>query len=269
MPFWQHDEIRFRFRDKGKGLPFVFQHGLGSDADAPLALFPPPPGIRVICLDCRAHGETTPVGDPEKISFHAFADDIIALLDHLGIARAVIGGTSMGAGISLNLTLRYPERVRALVLSRAAWLDEPMPARDLYLRLAELIRTAATPEEGERAFRASREYRAMEAVIPAALNNLALEFHRPHAQERAMRFERMPLDAPSRDRRQWQKITVPTLVIVTRHDPVHPFEMGQEMASLIPGAQLLAVTAKSVDVAKHEAEVRKGLRSFLKGLRND
>lgn len=263
MPYWQHDGITFRYRDEGEGLPFVFQHGLGGDADAPFALFPPPAGVREICLECRTHGATAPAGDPAKISFDSFADDVIALLDHLGIPHAVIGGTSMGAGISLNLALRYPERVKALVLSRAAWLDEPMPAKDLYLRLGELIHTAATPQEGEQAFRDSREFHQLAPVIPDAMNNLAAEFHRPQAKEQAIRYERMPVDAPSRDRQPWTQIAVPTLVIATRHDPVHPFEMGETLARLIPFARLQEVTAKSVDAGRHEEVVRAVLKEFL------
>lgn len=267
MPSWQHDGIMFRYRDEGEGLPFVFQHGLGGDADAPFALFPPPAGVRQICLECRAHGETAPPGDSAKIRFDSFADDVIALLDHLGLPQAVIGGTSMGAGISLNIALRYPERVKALVLSRAAWLDAAMPVKDLYLRVAELIRSAASPQEGERAFRASKEYRELEPVIPDALNNLAAEFYRPRAKEQVIRYERMPVDAPSRDRRQWPNIVVPTLVIATRHDPVHPFEMGETLARLISGARLQEVTAKSVDACKHEEEVRALLKEFLDSIR--
>lgn len=267
MPFWQHDGIRFRYREEGAGLPFVFQHGLGSDADAPFTLFPPPPEVKQICLECRAHGETSPVGEPGKISFDAFADDVISLLDHLEIPHAVIGGTSMGAGVSLNLALRYPERVQALVLSRAAWLDGPMPAQDLYLRLGGLIRTAATPQEGEQEFRNSREFRELVPVIPGALNNLAAEFHRPQAKEQAIRYERMPVDAPGRDRQEWRRIGVPTLVIVTRHDPVHPFELGEALAGLIPGARLQEVTAKSVDEPRHEQEIRAVLAAFLRSVR--
>lgn len=278
MPFWRHDGIRFRYREEGDGLPFVFQHGLGGDADAPFALFPPPAGVRQICLECRAHGATAPAddpdknseiapaGDPAKISFDSFADDVIALLDHLGIPLAVIGGTSMGAGISLNLALRYPERVKALVLSRAAWLDDAMPVKNVYLRLAGLIRTAATPEEGEQAFRNSPEYRELAPVIPDGMNNLAAEFHRPHAKEQVVRYERMPVDAPSRDRRQWTRISVPTLVLATRHDPIHPYEFGTTLANLIPGARFQEVTAKLVDVGKYEAEVRTVLKEFLAAL---
>lgn len=66
MPTFLHDEIHFHYRDTGSGVPFVFQHGLGADVSQTFDLFTPPPGFRLLSFDCRAHGETRPVGDPKK-----------------------------------------------------------------------------------------------------------------------------------------------------------------------------------------------------------
>src|SRR3954469_5820695 len=127
MPTFDHDGLAFHYRDEGRGLPFVFQHGLGGDVSQPFGLYSPPAGVRLIAFDARAHGETRPVGDPKKISLAEFADDLVALLDHLGIDRAVVGGVSMGAAVALSAALRHPARVEGLVLSRPAWLDRPLP----------------------------------------------------------------------------------------------------------------------------------------------
>src|SRR5207244_2936176 len=110
------DGLNFHYREAGDGLPFVFQHGLGGDVSQPFGLFRPPPGFRLLAFDCRGHGETRPLGDPEKVGIAPIADDLLALLDHLRIGRAVIGGISMGAAVALNFTLRYPQRVAGLVL---------------------------------------------------------------------------------------------------------------------------------------------------------
>ena len=85
MPTFDHDGLTFHYRDQGHGLPFVFQHGLGGDVAQPFGLYSPPTGVRLIAFDARAHGETRPVGDPKKISLAEFADDLVALLDHLGV----------------------------------------------------------------------------------------------------------------------------------------------------------------------------------------
>ncbi len=88
MPIFHHDGLKFHYRETGSGLPFVFQHGLGGDVSQPFGLFRPPSGFRLIAFDCRAHGQTVPLGDESKISMAAFADDLAALLDHLSIRSA-------------------------------------------------------------------------------------------------------------------------------------------------------------------------------------
>src|SRR5436309_8189236 len=99
MPFFSRDGIDLHYRDEGSSLPFFFQHGLGADVSQPSSLFKPPAGIRLLAFDCRGHGETRPLGDPEKISLDSFANDLLALMDHLKIERALVGGISMGAAL--------------------------------------------------------------------------------------------------------------------------------------------------------------------------
>src|SRR5436305_462059 len=109
MPFFDCDGLTFHYREAGMGTPLVFQHGLGGDVNQPFGLFAPPPGIRLLAFDCRGHGETRPLGNPEKLSLASFADDLLACMNHLAIERAVVGGISMGAAVALNFALRFPE----------------------------------------------------------------------------------------------------------------------------------------------------------------
>ena len=113
MPIFKHDGLDFNYYDLGTGRPFFFQHGLGGEAKLVCDLFTPSAGIRMISFDARGHGETRPLGDPEKISIASFADDLGELMDHLKIERAIVGGISMGAAMALNFTLRFPQGARA------------------------------------------------------------------------------------------------------------------------------------------------------------
>jgi pimeloyl-ACP methyl ester carboxylesterase len=76
-------------------------------------------GRQVIGVELQAHGRTADIDRPLRLE--ALADDVAALLDHLGIARADIFGYSMGAAVSLRLTLRRPEKVRKLVFAAATY----------------------------------------------------------------------------------------------------------------------------------------------------
>jgi pimeloyl-ACP methyl ester carboxylesterase len=263
MPYFQRDGIAFHYRESGQGLPFVFQHGLGGDANQTFGLFAPPPGYRLITMECRGHGETRPLGDPDKISLAAFVDDLCALLDQLALPQVVIGGISMGAAVALMMTLRFPERVRGLVLSRPAWLDQPMPPNSaLYPVIAQLIRQYGAAHGLER-FLQSAEYLEIARTAPDAARSLCGQFTHPRAEETVVKLERIPHDAPSHDRQEWAAIGVPTLVLANRQDPIHPFAYGEIIAQLIPRAEFHELTSKSVDPARHARETQTFIESFL------
>jgi pimeloyl-ACP methyl ester carboxylesterase len=264
MPLFERDGLTFHYRGEGQGVAFVFQHGLGGDVNQPFGLFAPPPGFRLLALDCRAHGQTRPLGDPERISLAAFADDVCALLDRLGLQHAIVGGISMGAAVALNLALRYPARVRGLVLSRPAWLDRPLPENSaVYPLIAQLIRRHGA-RRGLELFKQTEQYRAVAREAPDAARSLCGQFENPRAEETVVKLERIPRDAPSRDQREWASIAVPALVLASRQDPIHPFEYGQVIARALPQAEFRELTSKSVSPERHAQETQAFIEAFLK-----
>lgn len=105
---------------EGSGEPVLLVHGVGARLDnwdgvaAALSRM-----FKVVRYDLRGHGKSSKVAGP--YSLEMFADDAIALLDHLGIARAHVAGHSLGGMIAITLAARYPQRVdRLAVLSAAA-----------------------------------------------------------------------------------------------------------------------------------------------------
>jgi len=102
----------------GDGDPVVFLHGGGLDHrmwQPQLAAFP---DHRVIAPDARAHGQSS---TPE--AGYRLVDDVLALLDALGLPTVVVVGLSMGAGTAVDLAVTAPERVRGLVVSGAGTSD--------------------------------------------------------------------------------------------------------------------------------------------------
>jgi pimeloyl-ACP methyl ester carboxylesterase len=104
------------YEDTGGDLPpVVLAHGLLMDYE----MFSPQlealgSQYRIITWDARCHGETETTDD--QFTYWDLADDLRGLLDHLRIARAVIGGMSQGGFVALRFALRYPERTAALIL---------------------------------------------------------------------------------------------------------------------------------------------------------
>jgi sugar phosphate isomerase/epimerase/pimeloyl-ACP methyl ester carboxylesterase len=258
-----HDGIHFNYQDAGRGLPFIFLHGLGGSVAQPFGLFQPPAGFRLISFDCRGHGLTHPVGPDEKISLAQFSDDLGALMDHLRLEKAIVGGISMGAAVALNFTLRHPQRVRGLVLQRPAWLDAPRRENvEIYAHMARLIREFG-PAKGLDVFKASPEFEKVARESPPAAKSFLAYFLSPRAAETVALLERIPLDSPNHDRAEWSAIHVPTLVLANRQDPVHPFDYGVTLAQEIPGAAFKELTPKAVDPDRHNAEVQEFLDAFL------
>jgi len=119
------------YGDRGEGLPLVLIHGfpLCRKMWRPQAEALARAGCRVITPDLRGLGESAL--STEAVSMDVYADDLAALMDHLGIDKAVVGGMSLGGYVLLNLLERYPDRVAAplFITTRAAGDDAAGKAR--------------------------------------------------------------------------------------------------------------------------------------------
>lgn len=263
MPTFVHDCLKFHYRESGAGLPFVFQHGLGADVEQSFGLFTPPRGCRLIAFDCRAHGGTAPIGSDQKVSLDCFATDLVAFLDHLQLDAAVIGGTSMGAAVTLKCAIQSPHRVLGLVQSRPAWLAGPNQQNAAkFAFVARLLRELGAVR-GKQEFLDSEFYSSVKEESLAAADSLCSQFDSPQAEERAIRLERIPLGAAINSLEELSDIRVPALVLANRHDPIHPYEYGEALAEAISQAEFREITAKSICAPTHAIEVQRHLSEFL------
>ncbi|HEU0035232.1 MAG TPA: alpha/beta hydrolase [Kofleriaceae bacterium] len=118
---FEHDGARLFAVEQGHGLAVIIAHGgLANHQAARLFAAPLADRHRLITPDLRGSGRSV---DPRPLSWQRLADDVVALLDHLRIERAVVGGISFGAGVAVATALRHPRRVRALVVLHPAFAD--------------------------------------------------------------------------------------------------------------------------------------------------
>jgi pimeloyl-ACP methyl ester carboxylesterase len=112
--------VKIHYEDQGRGDPVILVHGFASRAEHNWGITgwykTLAPQYRVIALDCRGHGQSDKPHDVKAYSGTAIEDDVIRLMDHLGLQRALLMGYSMGGRISMGLLVRRPERFRAVVL---------------------------------------------------------------------------------------------------------------------------------------------------------
>lgn len=127
--------IKLSYEDEGQGPAVLLIHGfpLCRRMWHPQKASVISGGFRVIIPDLRGFGESEAPDGPYTMEI--FADDVVGLLDHLGIGQAVVGGMSMGGYVLFNLLERYPHRIRGacFLLTRAAADDEAGRARRLAL----------------------------------------------------------------------------------------------------------------------------------------
>src|SRR5437868_14150421 len=137
MPYLRTDDrVRLYYEEHGAGSPLVLAYGIGGNADLwdtnrdALAA-----RHRLVLWEPRGHARSESPDDPAKYSFARWALDLKAVLDHLRIRKAHVGGLSLGAGIATRFALRFPARVRSLVVtnsSSAAGL--PLSVENLVMR---------------------------------------------------------------------------------------------------------------------------------------
>ena len=268
MPQFEHSGLSFYYVEVGSGIPFIFLHGLGGSVEQVVKVYSPSRGIRLITLDQRAHGKT-PMGEKSHLGFETFANDVLALYDHLQLERCIIGGISMGAGVALKFTLSHPDKVEALILSRPAWLDRPMEQKNkaIYKCIKELIEEHGT-QAGRDLFLTSDVYRELYKISQGTARSFLVHFDYEHAVITAAKYQLLPEDTPSYNREDWKTIKVPTLVLANHSDLVHPYEYGLEYASLIGRAELKEITPKTVNEMQHTKDVQQNIDAFITGVLN-
>ena len=121
MPSFKNGAVEIAYLDEGEGAPILLVHGFASTKNVNWVY---PTWVsdlrknsrRVIALDNRGHGESTKLYDPVEYSIPMMASDVVALMDHLDIARADVMGYSLGARMTAWLGLTKPERLRSAIL---------------------------------------------------------------------------------------------------------------------------------------------------------
>lgn len=243
----------------GTGKPFIFQHGLGANATQPQGLLGEVSGYQLISMDCPGHGKSELPHDYMP-SFDRYTRDVMALMEYLGIDQAVLGGISMGSGISLNLALRSPEKVKALVLVRPAWMDETNPEN---LRVLDNVIDYVNQQYGREDFEENGLLDMIRKELPAAADSIMGLFSRDQQESTEDILEGMINDSPFKSMESLKNISVPTMVIGNDDDPLHPWEFAEEIAATIPGASLHKVVSRYVDDITHKQQVRGIVNEFL------
>ncbi len=231
-------------------------------------------GFHVVTVDLLGHGRSDRPTDPMQYSMTAFAEQVVELLDHLGADQAVIGGTSLGANVSLEVADMAPQRVRGLLLEMPV-LDNGLEAG--LIAFGPLMFAARFVPVSVTALRTATRM-VPRGIIPfwagIVLDTLN---QRPASMAAAIHgifFGRIA--PPSKLRRLVQ---APAMVVGHPRDPIHPFADAAMVADELPNGRFVEargilewrarpdrLTAEAVDFVTEcwkpaPRRARKGVRS--------
>ncbi len=232
------DGARLEYTEYGHGDRWVvLVHGqlMPRRMHQPLARTIAGAGFHVVTVDLLGHGRSDRPLDPKEYSMTAFGEQVVALLDHLGAEQAVIGGTSLGSNVSLEVADVAPDRVRGLLLEMPV-LDNALEAG--LIAFGQLMFLARfVPVSVSLTRRLSRL--VPRGVVPfwagVALDVLDQQAAPMAATIHGIFFGRI---APSSRRRR--QIQAPALVVGHPRDPIHPAADAAMLADEMPNARFVA-----------------------------
>lgn len=243
MPYLDRNGVRLAYSAEGTGPAILLSHGFGLTRRMWQGQVEHlKDRYRVITWDFRGHGESDYPSDPDLYSMEHSIADMTALLDHLGVEKAIVGGLSLGGYTSLSFYAAHPERCAALLIidcgpgfrkddARADWNARAMTRAEKFER------------DGLNGVQAADEHRDATGLAHAARGMLT------QTDDGVMRL--LP------------EIAVPSLVIVGENDA--PFIGASDyMAKKIPNAVKVVIpNAGHVSNLDQPAAFNAALDNFL------
>jgi pimeloyl-ACP methyl ester carboxylesterase len=248
----------------GDGPPVVLLHGLTATRRYVThgSKLLPRSGYETFAYDARGHGESAAPEDESAYEYADLAADLGALLDTLGLERAALVGSSMGAATAMRFAVDHPERVSALVQVTPAYDGERIgDDLDDWGRLADGLDSG-----GVDGFLAAYDPPVVDSFRETVMTftRQRLERHRnPHAVACALRV--VPGSRAFEGLETLEGVHVPTLIVASRDgpDPGHPLAVGKAYAEYLPDAELLVEDEGKSPIAWQGAQLSGAIADFL------
>ena len=236
MSYFEHRGHRLAYTVYGDGpRTCVLLHGLllSQKMHRPLAKALAQRGNRVVTLDLLGHGQSDRPRDMTKHSMPQYGEQVIALLDHLGVDQAVLAGTSLGANTTLEAAVLAPERVRGMLVEMPV-LDNALLGCAIAFTPLMCALTFGEPVMKGVSWLTRRIPTGGIWGLDVMLDTVRQDPGPSAAVLQGLFSQRV---APHRDIRR--TIEAPALVIGHDRDPIHPFSDGEALVEELPHARLL------------------------------
>ncbi len=233
---FRHEGYQLVYDEYGAGpRPLVLLPGLllSRKMHAPLAQALAERGNHVYVLDFLGHGDSDRPRDMARYSMPILGDEVIGLLDHLELEQAVVGGTSLGANVALDVMSKVPERLRGAVIEMPV-LDNALLGAAIAFTPLLMYLTFGSPVARVVARAARLVPRGVHDLLDSGLDWISQDPAPSAAVLQGLFFGRI---APHRSERA--HFQTRTLVIGHPRDPIHPFSDADELARELRNARLV------------------------------
>src|SRR3954447_13472742 len=237
---FRHEGYKLVYDEYGTGQrPLILLPGLllNRKMHEPLARALAERGNRVFVLDFLGHGDSDRPRDMARYTMPLFGDQVVGLLDHLELDEVVVGGTSLGANVALDVMSKAPERLRGAVVEMPV-LDNALLGCAIAFTPMLIYLTFGSP--------LARVVARGGRLIPRGLNNLldsGLDWISQDPEPSAAVLQGLFFGRTAPPRSERALMETRTLVIGHPRDPVHPFSAADELAGELPNARLVDATS--------------------------
>lgn len=257
--------LTLRGESAGDGPPVLLLHGLSATRRNVVqgSRHLVKRGYTLLAYDARGHGVSDPAEDSEAYEYEDLVADLEGVLEQLGLDRAVLAGSSMGAAAAMAFALANPGRVPAMIQITPAYTGD----RTTRVRPEVWARLATALEKGVDDF--------VDASVPDDMPERWREVARESTRQRMERHANpqavaaalrvVPFSEAFDGLERLDKVEIPTLVVGSRDeaDTLHPLDIAKEYAERLPNATLLVEDEGETPIAWRGARLSHAIGDFL------
>ena len=258
--FEASDQTKLSYYDSGQGRLVLFQHGFSMDHRQVIEIWPNLDNIRLICLDVRGHGFTE-LATPDTLTLQHTVQDLLALFEHLGQTPTVMGGISLGAAITMELTKHL--EIEQLIVCRPAFApDSDTSHFDVFRRLRDIMQSEPQDLWAER-LEQQPEFQSLAETAPRNQETYRRLLEHPRLQELMIWMDALETQVMTITGPELGQLRCRADIIGQEQDALHPAQLARSLSRQIPHARLHYVASGVSSDDAYRASMQSTLTKIL------
>ena len=258
--FEASDQTKLSYYDIGQGRLVLFQHGFSMDHRQVIEIWPDLDNIRLICLDVRGHGFTE-LAAPDTLTLQHTVRDLLALFEHLGQTPTIVGGISLGAAITMELTKHL--KIEQLIVCRPAFApDSDTSHFDVFRRLRDIMQSEPQDQWAE-SLEQQPEFQSLAETAPRNQETYRRFLEHPRLEELMIWMDAPETEVMTITGPELGQLSCRTDIIGQEQDALHPAQLARTLSRQIPHARLHYVASGVSSDDAYRASMQSTLTKIL------